>query len=127
MPSRSVSTPAFECNRNSSSRTERSGQSGSFAQRENCHVRVNNVRGELTNGVRVLFRSFWSDPIWKGLRIVSFVSASVTLILLAVFLSGDRSWLVLLYIALVTNVAIMVALVIRTIVLHAKLGRTPKS
>ena len=73
------------------------------------------------------FRSFWSDPIWKGLRIVSFVSASVTLILLAVFLSGDRSWLVLLYIALVTNVAIMVALVIRTIVLHAKLGRTPKS
>jgi hypothetical protein len=75
----------------------------------------------------VRFRSFWSDPIWKGLRIVSFVSASVTLILLAVFLSGDRSWLVLLYIALVTNVAIMVALVIRTIVLHAKLGRTPKS
>ncbi len=73
------------------------------------------------------FRSFWSDPIWKGLRIVSFVSASVTLILLAVFLSGDRSWLVLLYTALVTNVAIMVALVIRTIVLHAKLGRTPKS
>jgi hypothetical protein len=75
----------------------------------------------------VRFRSFWSDPIWKGLRIVSFVSASVTLILLAVFLSGERSWLVLLYIALVTNVAIMVALVIRTIVLHAKLGRTPKS
>ncbi len=73
------------------------------------------------------FRSFWSDPIWKGLRIVSFVSASVTLILLAVFLSGERSWLVLLYIALVTNVAIMVALVIRTIVLHAKLGHTPKS
>ena len=73
------------------------------------------------------FRSFWSDPIWKGLRIVSFVSASATLIVLAVYLSGDRKWLVLPYTAVLTNVAIMVALVIRTFVLRAKLRHSPKS
>jgi len=75
----------------------------------------------------VRFRSFWSDPIWKGLRIVSFVSASATLMVLAVYLSGDRKWLVPLYTAVVTNVAIMVALVIRTFVLHVKLRHSPKS
>ena len=73
------------------------------------------------------FRSFWSDPIWKGLRIVSFVSASATLMVLAVYLSGDRKWLVLLYTAVVTNVAIMVALVTRTFVLHAKLRHRSES
>jgi len=46
---------------------------------------------------------------------------------LAVYLSGDRKWLVPLYTAVVTNVAIMVALVIRTFVLHAKLRHSPKS
>ena len=71
--------------------------------------------------------SFWSDPIWRGMRIVSFISAAATLIVLAVYLAGARSWLVLLESAVVTNVAIMVALVIRTFVLHAKLRDAPKS
>jgi hypothetical protein len=72
-------------------------------------------------------RSFWSDPIWKGLRIVSFISASATLILLVLYLAASKSWLVDLESAVVTNVAIMVALVIRTFVLHAKLRQSPKS
>ena len=72
-------------------------------------------------------RSFWSDPIWKGLRIVSFASASATLIVLVVYFSGDRSSLVLVYTAVLSNIAIMVALVIRTFVLHAKLRHSPKT
>jgi hypothetical protein len=75
----------------------------------------------------VRFRSFWSDPIWRGLRIVSFLSASATLIVLVVYLSGDRSSRVWLYTAVLTNIAIMVALTIRTFVMHAKLRDAPKS
>jgi len=75
----------------------------------------------------VRIRSFWSDPIWKGLRIVSFASASATLIVLVVYFSGDRSSLVLVYTAVLSNIAIMVALVIRTFVLHAKLRHSPKT
>lgn len=72
-------------------------------------------------------RSFWSDPIWKGLRIVSFVSVSTTSILLALYLSAGDSWLVAFETAVVTNVAIMMALVVRTFVLVAKLRQSSKS
>jgi hypothetical protein len=61
------------------------------------------------------------------LRIVSFASASATLIVLVVYFSGDRSSLVLVYTAVLSNIAIMVALVIRTFVLHAKLRHSPKT
>jgi hypothetical protein len=61
------------------------------------------------------------------MRIVSFVSAAATLIVLAVYLFGARSWLVPLVSAVITNVAVMVALVIRTMVLHAKYRHAPKS
>ena len=70
--------------------------------------------------------SFWSDPIWKGLRIVSFISAAVTLILLAVYFSGVRSWRVALGTAIVTNIAIFAALVIRSFILRAKLRQASK-
>ena len=72
-------------------------------------------------------RSFWSDPIWKGLRIVSFVSVSATLLLLALYLAAGHSWLVAFQSAVLTNVAIMVALVVRTFVLSAKLRHSSKS
>ena len=70
--------------------------------------------------------SFWSDPIWKGLRIVSFISVAVTLILLAVYFSGVRSSRVALDTAIVTNIAIFAALVIRSFILRAKLRHTSK-
>jgi len=47
--------------------------------------------------------SFWSDPIWKGLRIVSFVSAALTLTFLTVYFSGVRSWRVPLDAAILTT------------------------
>jgi hypothetical protein len=70
--------------------------------------------------------SFWSDPIWKGLRIVSFVSATVTVILLVVFFTGHRSWRVPLETAVATNIAIFAALIIRTFILRAKLRQASK-
>ena len=73
-------------------------------------------------------RSFWSDPLWRGLRIVSFVTAAVTLILLAIVLLGATSWRVALATAVVTNIAVAVAVVIRTFaVLHAKSRHSPNS
>jgi hypothetical protein len=67
--------------------------------------------------------SFWSDPIWKGLRIVSFISASVTLIVVVVYLSGVHSWRVPLYAVVATNFGIFTALVIRTLVMRSKSRR----
>lgn len=65
-------------------------------------------------------RSFWSDPVWKGLRVVSFVTVTVTLVILVVYFSGVNSWRVPLEIAVLTNFAVFVALVIRTLILRAK-------
>ena len=70
--------------------------------------------------------SFWSDPIWKGLRIVSFASAAATLIILAVVISGGRSWRVALDTSVVTNIAVFAALVVRSFIFRAKLRHTTK-
>jgi hypothetical protein len=75
---------------------------------------------------RVSVLSFWPDPIWKGLRIVSFVSATVTVTLLVVFFTGHRSWRVPLDTAIATNIAIFVALVTRSFILRAKLRQASK-
>jgi hypothetical protein len=71
--------------------------------------------------------SFWSDPIWHGMRIISFVSAFATLLLLAIFLAGVRGSRIALDAAVVTNLGVMAALVIRTFVLRAKVRHVPKS
>lgn len=68
--------------------------------------------------------SFWSDPVWKGLRLVSFVTVTATLVILVVYFSGESSWRVALEVAILTNLAVFVALVIRTIILRAKLDRS---
>jgi hypothetical protein len=81
---------------------------------------------ETREGVHVKSWSFWSDPIWSGMRIISFLSASATVILLAIFLSGVRGSRIPLEAAVVTNVGIMVALAIRTSVLRAKVRHSPK-
>jgi hypothetical protein len=61
------------------------------------------------------------------MRIVSFVSASATVILLAIFISGVRGSRIPLEAAVVTNLGIMVALVIRTFVLRAQGRHAPNS
>lgn len=70
--------------------------------------------------------SFWSDPVWRGLRIISFVTAAITLIILAVVLGGATSFRVPLAVAVITNIAVALAVVIRTFVLHARLRHSPK-
>lgn len=68
-------------------------------------------------------RSFWTDPVWKGLRIVSFTTVTITLIILVVYFSGATSWRFALEVAILTNLAVFVALMIRTLILRAKVGR----
>jgi hypothetical protein len=65
-------------------------------------------------------RSFWSDPVWKGLRIVSFVTVTATLVIIVVYFSGVNSWRLPLEVAVLTNLAVFVALVIRTLILRTK-------
>jgi hypothetical protein len=71
----------------------------------------------------VNIRSFWTDPVWKGLRIVSFTTVTITLIILVVYFSGATSWRFALEVAILTNLAVFVALMIRTLILRAKVGR----
>lgn len=75
--------------------------------------------------MRVL--SFWTDPVWKGLRIVSFVSVTVTAVILVVYFSGVSSWRFPLEVAILTNLAVFVALMTRTFILRARGDRPPKS
>jgi hypothetical protein len=63
--------------------------------------------------------SFWSDPVWRGLRVVSFVTASATIVILIIYLSGAKSWLTALVTAVIVNIGIMLAVVIRTAALRS--------
>jgi hypothetical protein len=71
-------------------------------------------------------RSFWFDPVWKGLRIVSFATVIITLVILVVYFSGASSWRFALEVAILTNLAVFVALMIRTLILRAKVSGSPK-
>ena len=71
-------------------------------------------------------RSFWFDPVWRGLRIISLASATITLVILVVYFSGASSWLFALEVAVLTNLAVFVALMIRTLIFRVKVGRSPK-
>lgn len=71
--------------------------------------------------------SFWSDPVWKGLRIVSFATVTITLVILVVYFSGVTSWRVPLEAAILTNIAVFIALMIRTFILRTKIDRSSKS
>jgi hypothetical protein len=68
----------------------------------------------------VNIRSYWSDPLWKGLRIISFVTVTVTLVILITYFSGVSSWRVPLEIAIIVNIAVFVVLVARSLVLSSK-------
>ncbi|MGC2169422.1 MAG: hypothetical protein WA580_10000 [Acidimicrobiales bacterium] len=73
------------------------------------------------------FRSYWADPIWKVLRIVTFVTATSTLVILGIYLSGHKSWLVALTVAVIVNVVLNVALLVRTLMYRAKVRRDADS
>jgi hypothetical protein len=63
--------------------------------------------------------TFWSDPAWRGLRVVSFITASATIVILVVYLSGTRSWRAALITAVLVNIGVMLAVVIRTAILRS--------
>jgi hypothetical protein len=69
------------------------------------------------------FRSYWADPIWKVLRIVTFVTATCTLVILGVYLSGHKSWLDALAVTVIVNVLLNVALLVRTLIYRGRLRR----
>jgi hypothetical protein len=75
----------------------------------------------------VNFRAYWSDPIWRGLRVITIVTASATIVILIGYLVAGKSWLVPLVAAVVANVGLNVALVIRSLIVRAKLRRSPES
>jgi hypothetical protein len=85
------------------------------------------VGRDVEKGVPLRLLSFWTDPVWKGLRIVSFVSATVTLVILVAYFSGVSSWRVPLEVAILTNLAVFVALLTRTFIVRARGGRPPTS
>jgi hypothetical protein len=73
------------------------------------------------------FGSFWSDPTWKFLRIVTIFTAAITLIILGIYLSGHKSWLDALAVAVIVNVVLNVALVVRTLIYRAQLHQDSDS
>jgi membrane protein YdbS with pleckstrin-like domain len=75
----------------------------------------------------VYFRSYWADPLWRLLRIITFVTVALTLIILGVYLSGQTSWLDALAVAVIVNIVMNVALLIRTLIYRAQLHRRDDS
>jgi hypothetical protein len=75
----------------------------------------------------VNFRGYWSDPIWRGLRVVTFVTATFTIAILIMYLVVGKSWLVPLVSAVIANVGLNLALVIRSLIVRARLRRPPGS
>jgi hypothetical protein len=70
------------------------------------------------------FRAYWSDPLWRGLRVITIVTATATIAILIVYVVVGRSWLDALAAAVIANVGLNVALVIRTLVVRAKRRRS---
>jgi hypothetical protein len=75
----------------------------------------------------VNFRAYWSDPIWRGLRVVTIVTATAAIAVLLVYLVVGNSWLVPLAVAVIANVGLNVALVIRTLIVRAQRRRSHES
>lgn len=69
----------------------------------------------------------WSDPTWRALRIVSFCTAAVTLILLVIVLSGVSSFRYPLAAAVILNFVVAVFVGARTYVLYNRQRHLPKS
>jgi hypothetical protein len=68
----------------------------------------------------------WSDPTWRHLRITSFCTAAITLILLVIVLSGASSFRYALAAAVILNFVVAVGVGVRTYTLHARQRHLPK-
>jgi hypothetical protein len=77
------------------------------------------------SGAVVNFRAYWSDPMWRGLRVITIVTATATIAILIVYLVVGKSWLYALIGAVIANVGLNLALVIRSLIVRAKLRRPP--
>lgn len=65
--------------------------------------------------------------MWRGLRIVTIVTATATIAILIGYLVAGTSWLIPLVVAVIANVALNLALVVRSLVVRARLRRPPES
>jgi hypothetical protein len=70
------------------------------------------------------FRSYWSDPLWRGLRVVTIVTAVATITVLIGYVVAGKSWLDALIAMVITNVGLNIALVIRSLIVRARLRRS---
>ncbi|HTT59413.1 MAG TPA: hypothetical protein VMF33_05145 [Acidimicrobiales bacterium] len=73
------------------------------------------------------FRSYWADPIWKVLRITTYVTAGSTVVILGIYLSGHTSWLDALAVAVIVNLVLNLALLVRTLLNRARARQSPDS
>jgi hypothetical protein len=69
--------------------------------------------------------TYWSDPMWRVMRISTFVTSGVTLVILIIFLLASSSWRDELVGVVVINLAAFAALVSRTIILRSADGQSP--
>jgi hypothetical protein len=75
----------------------------------------------------VNFRAYWSDPVWRGLRVVTFVTATSTIAVLIMYLVVGKSWLVPLAALVIANVGLNLALVIRSLIVRSRLRHPPET
>jgi hypothetical protein len=75
----------------------------------------------------VIFRAYWSDPLWRGLRVVTIVTATATIVVLIGYLVGGKSWLVPLVAMVIANGGLNIALVIRSLIVRTGLRRSSDS
>jgi hypothetical protein len=71
--------------------------------------------------------TYWSDPMWRVMRISTFVTSGVTLVILMIFLLASSSWRDELVGVVVINLAAFAALVSRTIILRSADGQSPSA
>ena len=73
------------------------------------------------------FRLYWSDPLWRGLRVVTIVTATATIVILIGYFAVGKSWLDALIAVVIANVALNIALVIRSLIVRTRLRRSRES
>jgi hypothetical protein len=79
------------------------------------------------SGVGLNFRAFWSDPLWRALRVITIVTATATIAILIVYLVVGKSWLDALAGAVIANVALNIVLVVRSLIVRARLQRSSEN
>jgi len=73
----------------------------------------------LIEGVGVRLAGYWDDPTWRLLRVTTFVTGSLTILLVVAYLLISRSFLYPLTTAVVINLVANIALVVCTLAVRA--------